>query len=53
MQGEIVEPMLPLPKWMGRPFKQDLRPVNARCITGPTDQWVLLPDRDYWASKTV
>ncbi|MDI6105420.1 hypothetical protein QLQ12_43245 [Actinoplanes sp. NEAU-A12] len=26
-----------------------LRPVDARCVTGPADHWVLLPDRDYWA----
>jgi hypothetical protein len=25
-----------------------LRPANARCVTGPADHWVLLPDRDYW-----
>ncbi|GIE29487.1 hypothetical protein Ait01nite_025320 [Actinoplanes italicus] len=25
-----------------------LRPADARCITGPADQWVLLPDRNYW-----
>ncbi|MGC4813345.1 hypothetical protein ACLQ29_22695 [Micromonospora sp. DT228] len=30
-----------------------LRPVDARCITGPADHWVLLPERDYWASKKV
>lgn len=30
-----------------------LRPVDARCIAGPADQWVLLPDRDYWSSKTA
>ncbi|MEV7990249.1 hypothetical protein [Micromonospora sp. NPDC085948] len=30
-----------------------LRPVDARCITGPADHWVLLPERDYWASNAV
>jgi transposase len=26
-QWEIIEPMLPLPKWMGRPFKHDRRDI--------------------------
>ncbi|MDG4809366.1 hypothetical protein O7634_21685 [Micromonospora sp. WMMD1120] len=30
-----------------------LRPVDARCVTGPADHWVLLPDRDYWARETA
>ncbi|WFE66020.1 hypothetical protein [Micromonospora sp. WMMD714] len=30
-----------------------LRPVDVRCVTGPADHWVLLPDRDYWAGTTV
>lgn len=25
-----------------------LRPPDARPITGPSDTWVLLPERDYW-----
>jgi hypothetical protein len=25
-----------------------LRPVDARCVTGPADRWVMLPERDYW-----
>ncbi|MFY1617630.1 hypothetical protein [Micromonospora sp. WMMD736] len=28
-----------------------LCPADARCITGPADRWVLLPERDYWASR--
>ena len=27
LQWEIIEPMLPLPKWMGRPFKHDRRDI--------------------------
>ena len=26
-QWEIIEPMLPLPKWLGRPFKHDRRDI--------------------------
>ncbi|MEV6600078.1 hypothetical protein AB0M36_24970 [Actinoplanes sp. NPDC051346] len=25
-----------------------LRPPDARPVTGPSDTWVLLPERDYW-----
>ncbi len=28
-----------------------LRPPDARCVTGPADRWVLLPDRDYWMRR--
>jgi hypothetical protein len=27
----------------------DLKPTDARAITGPPDAWLRLPDRDYWA----
>ncbi|WP_460514437.1 ankyrin repeat domain-containing protein [Flindersiella endophytica] len=27
-----------------------LRPVDERSVSGPPDQWLRLPDRDYWAS---
>lgn len=30
-----------------------LRPVDGRCVTGPADHWVMLPDRDYWTSEPV